>query len=126
MQCPNCHARYAEDDQYCQNCGADLTRKSTSLVPLQSNLPSLIYNSPVPRNVAASVGALAVGVGIELLRRNLLARLQPDRRGIERALPALGDMKDLAFPQKKTTKLPKGYEIEETVIAVRRVIRRTR
>ncbi|GER91501.1 hypothetical protein KDW_56630 [Dictyobacter vulcani] len=126
MQCPNCHARYAEDDLYCQSCGADLTKKSTSIVPLQSNLPSLIYNSPVPRNVAAGVGALAVGVGIELLRRNLLARLQPGP-SFERSLPMLSDMKDLAFPQqKKTTKLPKGYEIEETVVAVRRIIRRTR
>lgn len=124
MQCPNCHAKYTEDDLYCQQCGTDLTKKATSIIPMQANLPSLLYNSPLPRNVAASVGAVAFGVGIELLRRNLMARLQP-KRGVERALPALGDMKDLVFPQNKSTKLPKGYEIEETVVAVRRIIRRT-
>ncbi|GCE16380.1 zinc-ribbon domain-containing protein [Dictyobacter kobayashii] len=124
MQCPNCHARYTEDDLYCQNCGADLTKKTTSIIPIQANLPAVLYNSQLPRNVAASVGAVAVGFGIELLRRNLLARLQP-KRGVERALPALGDMKDLVFPQHKSPKLPKGYEIEETIVSVRRVIRRT-
>ncbi|GLV56199.1 hypothetical protein KDH_30420 [Dictyobacter sp. S3.2.2.5] len=125
MQCPNCHAKYTEDDLYCQQCGADLTKKATSIIPIQTNLPALLYNSPLPRNVAASVGAVAVGVGIELLRRNLLARLQP-KRSVERGLPALGEMKDLVFPQNsKTTRLPKGYEIEETVVAVRRIIRRT-
>lgn len=125
MQCPNCHAKYTGDDLYCQQCGADLTKRGTSIIPIQTNLPALLYNSPLPRNVAASVGAVAVGVGIELLRRNLLARLQPKRR-VERGLPALGEMKDLVFPQNnKATRLPKGYEIEETVVAVRRIIRRT-
>ncbi|GHO82871.1 zinc ribbon domain-containing protein [Dictyobacter formicarum] len=124
MQCPNCHSKYTEDDLYCQQCGTDLTKKATSIIPMQANLPALLYNSQLPRNVAASVGAVAVGVGIELLRRNLLARLQP-KRGVERALPALGDMKDLISSQNKSTRLPKGYEIEETVVAVRRIIRRT-
>lgn len=125
MHCPNCHEKYGDDDLYCQNCGADLTKKSTSIVPLKSHLPALLYNSPLPRSVAASVGALAVGIGVELLRRNLLARLLP-KSGLERGLPALADMKDLVFPQNnKSVKLPKGYEIQETIISVRRVIRRT-
>jgi hypothetical protein len=125
MQCPNCHAKYAEDDQYCQRCGSDLSKKSSSIVPLQTNLPAVLYNSPVPRSVAAGVGALAVGVGLELLRRNLLQRLQPDR-GLKSALPALSDVKDLVFPQNrnKSLKLPKGYVMEETVVSFRRVIRR--
>jgi hypothetical protein len=125
MQCPNCHVEYAVGDQYCQSCGADVTKKSSSLVPLQTRLPAVLYNSPVPRGVAAGVGALAVGVGIELLRRNLLLRLQPER-GLQSALPALRNVKDLVFPQNnnKPLKLPKGYVVEETVVAFRRVIRR--
>jgi len=125
MHCPSCHAGYTEGDLYCQNCGADLAEKSTSIVPLQTNLPAILYNSPIPRNVAASVGALAVGVGLELLRRNLLSRLQ--KGSVDSALPALGDMKDLFFSQnnnKKRAKLPRGYEVQETVYYVRRVTRR--
>jgi hypothetical protein len=125
MQCPNCHVKYTEGDQYCQSCGAGLTKKASSIVPLQTNLPAVLYNSPVPRRVAAGVGALAVGVGIELLRRNLLQRLQPER-GLKSALPVLSDVKDLVFPQNnhKSLKLPKGYVMEETVVSFRRVIRR--
>jgi hypothetical protein len=123
MQCPSCHARYTEGDVYCQSCGADLSAKSTSIIPLQTNLPAVLYNSQLPRNVAASVGALAVGVGIELLRRNLLARLQ--KRGIVRSLSDLGDMKELLSSQNtKTTKLPRGVEVQESIYMVRRVIRR--
>src|SRR5579884_1587735 len=73
MQCPNCHAEYLADDLYCRHCGADLTASSTSLVPSHSNLPAVIVPQ-LPR-VAAGVGALAVGFGLELLRRSLLARL---------------------------------------------------
>jgi hypothetical protein len=51
-------------------------------------------------------------------------RLQPER-GLKGALPALSNVKDLVFPQNnKPLKLPRGYVVEETVVAVRRVIRR--
>ena len=124
MQCPNCHTKQSEADTYCSHCGADLISSGTSVVPVQTNLPALLYNSPLPRNVAASVGALAVGVGLELLRRNLLARLTTNHT-VEHSLPALGGMKDILFPQQsKQTKLPKGYEVQETIVCVRRVIRR--
>jgi hypothetical protein len=124
MYCPGCNAKNGVEDTYCRNCGMDLAPVSTGVVSGQANLPSLFYKFPVPRNVAAGVGALAVGVGLELLRRNLLARLQTNR-AVTHSLPALTGMKDILFPQSsKSTKLPKGYEMQETVMVVRRVVRR--
>ena len=58
MKCPECQATTTKNDIYCSQCGADLTvSSSTGLVPVeQKNLPALLYNLPVPRGVAASVG----------------------------------------------------------------------
>ena len=126
MQCPNCHAEHLADDLYCRHCGADLTTPSTSLVPSHINLPAVI-GPQLPR-VAAGVGALAVGFGLELLRRNLLARLTRSSRSLTHvagSLPTLSDLQDVLIPQNnKPSKLPKGYEIHETVEYMRRVIRR--
>lgn len=127
MLCPNCSAAYTADDLYCRYCGADLTVPSTSLVPTQMNLPAVLQNAPLSRSVAASVGAVALGVGIELLRRSLLARLSKPSRAVESTLPTLNSMKDILMPRndKKPLKMPKGrYEVEETVVYMRRVIRR--
>lgn len=124
MYCPSCHAASVQEDIYCRHCGADLGKTSTSIVPVQSSLPALLSNSSVPRRVAAGVGALALGVGIELLRRNVLARKFPSR-SVQHALPTGFGLKDAAFSRPdKTMKLPKGYEIHETVIYMTRVIRR--
>lgn len=125
MYCPSCRATSVEEDIYCRHCGADLVKTSTSIVPVQKSLPALLYKSPVPRRVAAGVGALALGVGIELLRRNMLTRLLPSR-SVQRAVPGGLDLKDAIFPRPdKTMKLPKGYEIHETVVYMTRIIRRT-
>jgi hypothetical protein len=83
----------------------------------------------VPRSVAASIGALVLGFGIELLRRSLLARLTQPTPSLEQALPAaLPTVKDILFPEQKeksSRRLKKGYEIEETVVYMRRrIIRR--
>lgn len=95
------------------------------LIPLQKNLPSVLYNSPIPRSVAAGVGAVAVGMGLELLRRGLIARLSTPGKPVQSSLPALHGIKDLLLPQSdKPIKPPKGYQIEETVVYMRRVIRR--
>ena len=113
MRCPNCHTDYTEEDLYCRQCGADLVvpSTSTSLVAAQNHLPAILYNPQVSKSVAAGVGALALGVGIELLRRNLLTRLKPTTV-ITQTLPVLGGVKDIIFPQQnKAVKLPKGYEI---------------
>lgn len=126
MLCPVCNAAYAEEDLYCRNCGTDLTKPSKSLMPtIQKNLPAIFQNPQVPRGVAASVGAVALGVGVELLRRSLLTRLSHPPRYVENSLPTLNRMKDILLPRNdKPMKLPKGYEVQETVIMLRRVIRR--
>ncbi len=125
MRCPDCHTEYRAEDLYCRQCGTDLTTStSTSIVATRPNLPAILYNPQVPRSVAAGVGALALGVGIELLRRNLLARLSP-ARVMRQPLPVLQTVKDALFPaQKKIMKVPRGYEIHETVVYMQRVIRR--
>jgi len=123
MNCPECQSTITKNDIYCSQCGADLAVSSTGLVPVQKNLPALLYNLPVPRGVAASVGAVAVGMGLELLRRGLLARLVPTSKSVESALPTLTGIKDLLLPQ-HNKKLPRGYEIHETVVEGRRVNRR--
>ena len=74
MLCPNCRAGCMNDDTYCHRCGTDLTLTTKSLVPTQTHVPALIQNPQLPR-VAASVGAIALGVGLELLRRRFVARI---------------------------------------------------
>ena len=66
MHCPNCHAENLEDDPYCRQCGTDLVASSKSLITSQYRLPAVLHNPQFPR-VAAGVGAVAMGVGIELL-----------------------------------------------------------
>jgi len=128
MYCPECHYEYKKDDTYCRHCGEDLTLSSTSLVTTtQTHLPAL-QNSQLPRKVAASVGAVALGVGIELLRRSLLTRLTSTARAsrsIEKSLPALSSLSDV-IRSNKSVKVPKGYIIDETIVYTRRVIRRER
>lgn len=123
MRCSSCQAEAFQEDIYCRHCGADLVETSTSIVPAQSSLPALLYNLPLPRRVAAGVGALALGVGIELLRRNMLTRMFPSR-SMRRTLPAGLGLKDVIFSQpNKAVKLPKGYEIHETFVSITRIIR---
>jgi hypothetical protein len=126
MFCPNCRAEYTREDIYCPRCGEDLPANSTSLVSIQKNLPAVLYNPQLPKGVAAGVGAVALGVGIELLRRGLLARLtQPSPRSVEAALPTLTGLKEILLPRpdKPVKRSKKGFEVEETVFYVRRVIR---
>ncbi len=126
MRCPNCRAEHQESDLYCRQCGVELEPTSRSLVTTSNNLPAVLYNSPVPRGVAAGVGALALGVGIELLRRSVFAHLRSPRGGRGTLSGVIG-VKDLLFPQQeKAVKLPKGYEVHETVVYMQRVIRRGR
>lgn len=97
-------------------------------MPQTSSIPAVLQHPQLPR-VAAGVGALAVGFGLELLRRNLLARLAKPVRSVPKLLPAqsIMDLKDALTPQPtKTQKLPKGYEIQETAIYISRVIRKVR
>ena len=123
MYCPNCRAESLNEELFCRYCGTELVEPSTSLVPV-SNFSAVLQNPQLPR-VAAGVGAVVVGVGLELLRRSLLTRLTRSQV-VENALPTLTGIKDILLPDPaQTKKLPKGYEVHETVIYMRRVIRRT-
>ncbi len=126
MLCPNCHAECMAGDLFCHRCGTDLTLSSKSLVPVQSNLPTLLRNPQLPR-LAAGVGALAVGVGLELLRRGLLARMTRLQRSASRysSAPTFDVMREVFSARgEKSLNLPKGYEIHETAVYLKRVIRR--
>lgn len=126
MLCPNCHAECLAGDKHCYRCGTDLALPSKSLVPIQSNLPAILHNPQLPR-LAAGVGALAVGVCLELLRRNLLARLTGLPRSTSNYLakPTFDGIQGIfSTHDDKSLQLPKGYEIHETAVYLRRVIRR--
>lgn len=123
MLCPNCREVILRGDLYCRQCGVDVTVPSTSLVPVQNRLPSALHSPQLPR-VAASVGALALGVGIGLLRRSLLARTTRPPYPLQNTQPIVKRIGEVLFPQNdKTFKVPKHYEIEETVVIMQRVIR---
>ncbi len=155
MLCPSCRAASSEHDLYCRNCGAelgayveaerrdpiyrvrgadiasgagDLAVPSKSLVPTRRHLPAMLNKLQLP-HLAASVGAVAAGVGLELLRRTLLARLaKPSRVGtrfIASPLPTLEGLREMLTPQ-TNKKLPKDYEVHETIVYMRRVIRRAK
>jgi hypothetical protein len=124
--CPNCNASNSADDQFCSQCGTDLTEPSTSLVTSRSNLPA-IWNNPQLPKVAAGVGAVAFGFGLELVRRGLLARMTRPARKSTKLLPSLvpNNLREIFGQQEnKPVKLPRGYEIHETVVYMSRVIRR--
>jgi len=122
MRCYNCHSENAESEIYCRKCGTDLTMSSKSLMALPTRLPAVFYRSPLPRRVVAGVGALALGMGIELLRRSMLSRQMKKRTS---PVLSLSRLKDTFFPRAaESVKLPKGYELQETVVYMTRVIRR--
>jgi hypothetical protein len=126
MLCPNCRAGCMEDDIYCHRCGTDLTLTSRSLLPTQTHLPTLLQNSQLPR-LAAGAGALALGVGLELLRRRLIARIARLPRSASNYIsaPTVDAMREIFTTQgNEPLKLPKGYEIHETAVYFKRVIRR--
>ncbi len=125
MVCPYCHEENPEGEQYCRYCGEDLTGSSSrSLVPFSSRLPAVLHSPQLPR-IAAGVGALAVGVGLELLRRSLVARATRALQPASNALPVVSKVQDMLSPQnEKTLRVPKNYEVQETIVYIQRVIRR--
>lgn len=124
MICPYCYEENLEEAISCRYCGENLEKSSMSLVPVQNRLPAVLHHPQLPR-LAAGVGAVAVGIGLELLRRSLLTRATRAPRVMGDTLPAISKMRDALMPSsERTFKVPKNYEIEETVVYMRRVVRR--
>jgi hypothetical protein len=87
-------------------------------------LPTVLQNIQLPQKVVASIGALALGVGLELLRRSLQSHRTRPAHQVGYALPDLNEIKDILPLQNKAMKPPRGYEIHETVVYMRRVLRK--
>jgi len=121
MLCPVCRAATDEADTYCQRCGADLTEPTTSLVPATPRLPAIPQYPQLPR-VATGVGAVAAGIGLELLRRGLRAWLaRPKQPAAAPEIPGIGQWLRLAEHDHRRGN--PSYEVTETVIYMRRVVR---
>jgi len=68
---------------------------------------------------------MAASAGLELLRRVFLARLSKSPQPVAKTLPALNGVQDLLMPR-DNKKLPRGYEVHEEIVYMRRVIRKER
>jgi hypothetical protein len=121
MVCPVCHTPADETDSYCRRCGADLTEPTMSLVSVTSRLPAITQYPQLPR-VATGMGAVALGIGFELLRRGLRAWLtRPRQPQAAPELPGIGQL--LRLPDNEVRRGNPRYEVSETIIYMRRVIR---
>ena len=74
MECPRCRAPYAEGDNYCSKCGAELEPRLP--VPIHSSgLP--VRWEPLRDLVVRGAAALLVGTAAELARRQVRRHLSP-------------------------------------------------
>lgn len=126
MSCPVCGASHGATESYCRRCGADVTIPSTMLVPVKPALPA-VPERPGRAMTPAKAGAsiVALGVGYELLRWGLKLWLRkPMGRGTSAltALPTLGNMLNPQSRARPQRRLPKGYQMTETVIYMQRII----
>ena len=126
MACPVCGAPHGAAESYCRRCGADVTIPSTMLVPVKPSLPA-VPDRPSRGLTPVKAGAslVALGVGYELLRWGLKFWL---KKPIGRSLPALttlptlGNLRNLPGAKRPSGRLPRGYEVTETVFYMQRVI----
>ncbi|HLW03137.1 MAG TPA: hypothetical protein VKT82_31105 [Ktedonobacterales bacterium] len=126
MACPVCGASHGAAETYCRRCGADVTIPSTMIVPVKPALP-VVSERPSRVITPAKAGAslVALGVGYELLRWGLKLWLKkPVGRSLPAltALPTLGNLRNLHGGNRPPGRLPKGYEVTETVFYMQRVI----
>lgn len=75
MECRRCGAPYAEGDNYCRKCGADLGEPR--LPALVSQPGPLQRWEPLREVVIRGAAALLVGTAIELARRQVRRHLSP-------------------------------------------------
>lgn len=126
MLCPVCEASHRAGWRYCRRCGADMKIPITSVVPVKPALPALPQRtSRALSPAAAGAGIVALGVGYELLRWGLRLWLKrPVGRALPvlSALPTLSNLFNLHTGAKQKQRLPKGYQVTETVVYMRRVI----
>ena len=127
MMCPVCGAPHRAAESYCCRCGVDVTIPSTMVVPVRSALPAVPTRpSRTMTPARAGAGLVALGVGYELLRWGLKLWLKkPVGRSLPAltALPTLGNLLNLHSGNRPERRLPKGYEVTETVVYMQRVIR---
>ena len=132
MLCPVCEASCGATESYCRRCGADVTIPSKTVVPVKPALPAVPERpgrALIPAPVRTGAGIVALGVGYELVRLGLRFWLKrPVGRSLPvlSALPTLSNMLNLpgtASKRKAPQRLPKGYQMSETVYYIHRVIR---
>ena len=126
MACPVCGASHGAAESYCRRCGADVTIPSTMIVPVKPALPA-VPERPGRVITPAKAGAslVALGVGYELLRWGLKLWLKkPMGRSLPAltALPPLGNLLNRPSGNRPQSRLPKGYEVTETVFYMQRII----
>ena len=121
MLCPVCGASHKAAESYCRRCGADVTIPTTTVVPVRPALPAVRERPSrmLAAPVKAGAGIVALGVGYELLRWGLKLWL----RRPARALPTLSMLGNLLTPGSTEGRLPRGYQVSETVIYMKRIIR---
>ncbi len=131
MLCPVCEAPCGATESYCRRCGADVTIPSKTVVPVKPALPAVPERpgrALVPAPVKTGAGIVALGVGYELVRLGLRVWLKrPVGRSLPvlSALPTLSNMLNLpgaANGRRKAARLPKGYQVSETIYYIHRVI----
>jgi hypothetical protein len=131
MLCPVCESPFEATESYCRRCGADVTIPSRTVVPVKPPLPAVPERpgrALIPAPVKTGAGIVVLGLGYELVRLGLRFWL---KRPVGRSLPALSALSTLSnmlnLPgspggRRKAARLPKGYQVSETIYYIHRVI----
>jgi hypothetical protein len=114
----------AEGEQDATGAGGS-GESDTRLVVQMVGLPAMLWRQPAVRTVAqAGTGAIMLTLGVRLLRA-WLARPKPAGRVATTALPYLADLLQApGVPAEEPMRRERSGEVVETVIFMRRVVRR--